>query len=90
MGILLIVVLIAVILIIQYYVAERFEEVAFLKGYDESMHCFAMCFWLGIVGYLYVIALPVKEKRNSDSEKEADAKAEEADDDSTIAKEDID
>ena len=45
-------------LCIQYIIAKKFEEIAFKKGYDQSIHSFAMCFWLGIVGYLYVIALP--------------------------------
>ena len=49
---------IAVVLFINYVVAKKFEEIAFKKGYDDSIHSFAMCFWLGIVGYLYVIALP--------------------------------
>ena len=49
---------IAIALIINCVVAKKFEEIAFQKGYDESIHSFAMCFWLGIVGYLYVIALP--------------------------------
>lgn len=49
---------IAIALIINCVFAKKFEEIAFQKGYDESIHSFAMCFWLGIVGYLYVIALP--------------------------------
>ena len=51
-------ILIIVWLFICIFVAKKFEEIAFQKGYDESIHSFAMCFWLGIVGYLYVIALP--------------------------------
>lgn len=49
---------IAIALIINYVFAKKFEEIAFQKGYDESIHSFAMCFWFGILGYLYVIALP--------------------------------
>ena len=45
---------------INYFIAKSFEAVAFQKGYDTSVHSFAMCFFLGIVGYLYVIALPTK------------------------------
>ena len=56
--ILLLLIPIVVALVINYVVAKKFEEIAFQKGYDESIHSFAMCFWLGIVGYLYVIALP--------------------------------
>ena len=39
-------------------IASKFEQIASLKGYGKEIHSFAMCFWLGIVGYLYVIALP--------------------------------
>lgn len=43
---------------ILYKVARFFERIAFMKGYDEDIHAFAMCFWLGIIGYIYVAALP--------------------------------
>ncbi len=55
---LLYLIIIGVPLFISYLVAKKFEKIAFQKGYNESIHSFAMCFWLGIVGYLYVIALP--------------------------------
>ena len=45
-------------ILIQFIVAKKFEKIAFQKGYDVRVHSFAMCFWLGIIGYLYVIALP--------------------------------
>ena len=51
-------------LFIEYFVAKKFEEIAFGKGYDENEHTFAMCFWLGIIGYLYVIALPDISQKN--------------------------
>ena len=51
--------LITVGLVYLYYlIAKKFEKIAFQKGYDRSIHSFAMCFWLGMIGYLYVIALP--------------------------------
>lgn len=56
---------IVVSFVINYFVAKKFEEIAFQKGYDASIHSFAMCFWLGITGYLYVIALPELKDRNS-------------------------
>ena len=40
------------------WVARKFEAIAYLKGYGTSYHTFAMCFWLGIVGMIYVLALP--------------------------------
>lgn len=49
---------IVICLLINYFVAKKFEAIAFQKGYDSSISSFAMCFWLGIIGYLYVIALP--------------------------------
>ena len=48
-------------LVIAYIVAKKFEQIAIEKGYP-NVHAFAMCFWLGIVGYLYVIALPNKKQ----------------------------
>lgn len=49
---------IVLLIVIQWVVAKKFEKIAIQKGYDEEINSFAMCFWLGIVGYLYVIALP--------------------------------
>ena len=51
-------IVLAVFLLINYLIAKKFEEIAFIKGYSEQDHTFAMCFWLGIVGYIYVLALP--------------------------------
>ena len=51
--------------------ARKFEGIAFDKGYDENASAFAMCFWLGIVGYIYVFAMPkltedqIQEKRTN-------------------------
>lgn len=41
-------------------VASFMNQVVYEKGYDSEAHAFAMCFWLGILGCLYVIALPDK------------------------------
>ena len=44
-----------------YIVAKKFEKITIQKGYSiEETHSFAMVFWLGILGMLYVIALPNK------------------------------
>ena len=43
---------------IQYVIAKKFESIARLKGYGREVHSFAMCFWLGFIGYFYVLALP--------------------------------
>lgn len=34
------------------------KQAAYAKGYDDNAHAFAMVFWLGVFGCLYVIALP--------------------------------
>ena len=49
---------IIIILFINYCIARKFEGIAFQKGYDDGAGSFRMCFWFGIVGILYVIALP--------------------------------
>ena len=56
--------ILGVAIYINYLVAKKFEAIAFQKGYDVSVHTFAMCFWLGLPGYLYVIALPNKKSEN--------------------------
>jgi len=39
-------------------IAKKFEQIVFAKGYGTELKAYYMCFWLGIVGYLYVILLP--------------------------------
>ena len=51
-------VIIAVAIYINYLIAKKFEAIAFSKGYTTEIHSFAMCFWLGFIGYIYVLALP--------------------------------
>ena len=51
-------------LIINAVIASKFNDIAYMKGYGPEMHCFAMCFWLGILGCLYVIALPDRGARD--------------------------
>ena len=48
----------ALLIYLNYIIAKKFELIAFAKGQTRAAHAFEMCFWLGIVGYLYVIALP--------------------------------
>ena len=38
--------------------AQAFEQIAFAKGYGKELNVYMMCLFLGVVGYLYVIALP--------------------------------
>ena len=56
-------VLIPIIFLLNAVIAFKFDDIARMKGYGSEMHCFAMCFWLGIIGCLYVIALPDKGTR---------------------------
>ena len=64
-------------LIVSYIVASKFETIAIQKGYDSSIHSFAMCFWLGIIGYLYVIALPDLHARQTGNNQNIDNSKEE-------------
>lgn len=45
------------VLIIHGFASSKMNEIAVMKGYPEGGY-FGWCFWLGIVGYLMVIALP--------------------------------
>ena len=49
-----------VVLFINYIIANHMKFVATLKGYGDDAHAWAMCFWLGIIGCIYVAALPDK------------------------------
>lgn len=43
------------------YCAKLMADTAVMKGYNAAdMHLWAICFWLGIFGYLYVLSLPDK------------------------------
>ena len=44
-------------LVIAYLIANEFYKVAQAKGYSEKKYLW-LSFWLGIIGYLLVIALP--------------------------------
>lgn len=41
------------------------RNAAIEKGYGDDIHAWAICFWLSIFGYLYVIALPDKILQSS-------------------------
>lgn len=45
------------LLVLDWFVATCFFEVAEAKGYHDQKY-FWLCFWLSFVGYLLVIALP--------------------------------
>ena len=57
MGIFLTIIALVVGIWIAWYVAKQFEEAAQKKGHDQTKY-FWLCFLLGAIGYLLVIALP--------------------------------
>ena len=59
-GIGIIVVWVIIIsLLIDITLAIKMCKVAKLKGYNtSSYHIFGICFWFGLFGYIYVLALP--------------------------------
>lgn len=56
---------IAVLVVLAYYIALWFFEVAEEKGYHSKKY-FWICFWLGLIGYLLVIALPDRGNSSTD------------------------
>lgn len=52
-----------VIIVINVLIAFYMDEVAKLKGYENAV--FWRCFWLGLPGWLYVVALPDLNLRKS-------------------------
>jgi ABC-type microcin C transport system permease subunit YejB len=51
--------ILVVVLIINFFAAGEFQDIASMKGYSDSKY-FWYCFFLSIVGYLMVVALPAK------------------------------
>lgn len=47
-----------------YYISKEFQRIAILKGFHESRY-FWYPFWLPLVGYLMVIALPDRSTESS-------------------------
>lgn len=62
----LILLVVIIYLVIGFITGRMMENVAADKGYGEEANVFAMCFWLGIIGCIYVAALPDKtlQKQN--------------------------
>ncbi len=59
---------IAILLAVNYFLAEEFYKVAVLKGYSEKTY-FWLCFLCTICGYLLVIALPTKKSEEKEVQK---------------------
>ena len=56
----LMMVVLAVALVINIIGAMLMAKAAEEKGYTD-IHAMAICFWLGVFGYFYVLALPDKK-----------------------------
>ena len=49
-------------IVLNYFIARMIAKTVELKGYTlEETHAFAKCFWLGVAGWVYVLALPDKK-----------------------------
>lgn len=61
-----IILVIVIYLIIGFIIGKAMENAAADKGYGTEAHAFAMCFWLGVIGCIYVAALPdkIQQKQN--------------------------
>ena len=64
----LIALLIGVVILIQIIFATLMRKAAARKGYGDDTHTWAMCFWLGIIGGIYVIALPDLIQQNQNQQ----------------------
>lgn len=62
-GVVILVYIIALVIgfILAWYLANCFYEIACEKGFEENKY-FWIPFWLGIIGYLLVAALPDRKK----------------------------
>lgn len=57
--------LLAFIVALDYFIAKWFCEAAQEKGYHDKKY-FWICFLLGAIGYLLIIALPDRKNNQSD------------------------
>ncbi len=61
------VVIIAIAIAIRVVIANQGVKIAELKGY-YNVHAFAMCFWLGTIGFIYVAGLPDLNQRKQNAQ----------------------
>lgn len=61
-------IILVVYIIVDLIFADYMKNVAYAKGYDDNAHAFAICFWFGPVGCLYVVALPDLVARKNQEE----------------------
>lgn len=48
--------------------AHFMRKTAAMKGHGDNSHAWAMCFWLGFIGGIYVIALPDLIQQNQNQQ----------------------
>lgn len=46
--------------VVNGFLAKQMANVAAMKGYGQELHAWAWCFWLGVMGYIYILSLPDK------------------------------
>lgn len=56
----MVILLLIVCLVVDFFLAGQFFEAATAKGYTDKKY-YWICFWLGLPGWLLVIALPKRE-----------------------------
>jgi len=61
-------VILIVLICINAFGAHLMRKSAIAKGYGDDSHIWAICFWLGILGYLYVISLPDKIQQSQNQQ----------------------
>lgn len=54
--------------LVNLILAKFFKQVAYAKGFDDKCHAWALVFWLGIFGCIYVCALPDLTLRKQNAE----------------------
>ncbi|MBQ8696999.1 MAG: hypothetical protein IJ519_04690 [Clostridia bacterium] len=69
---------------LNYFIANQFYTIACDKGYTERKYLW-ISFWLGLVGYLLVVAMPVRKSQSTSKHKSKTTKSET----SQIAEEDL-
>lgn len=71
MGIIvkLVTIIVAIISIaVHAYCAYLMQHSMILKGYGKDLHAWAICFWLGILGYFYLLSLPDKIQQSQNQQ----------------------
>jgi hypothetical protein len=63
-GFIIFLIICAVFFTMDYFISKKFEDIANLKGHEGY---FWWCFWLGLLGWIMVAALP--DNREHDTTK---------------------